>query len=77
MLFFEEQKHWSEDHDFCVRKVEKFLRNRCSEVRTEKSISPHHRADVYGYSVIGLRHYICEVKVSWADCQKGVFQLKT
>ncbi|MBA7507948.1 hypothetical protein ES706_06678 [subsurface metagenome] len=62
-------------HKTCVRKVYRYLKNKCDKADYEKKLVADRITDALGYNAKSKIWYLCEIKVNWNDAQKGVTQI--
>ena len=70
-----ERKTWYFDHAACVRKVYRYLKQKCTEADYEKKLVEDRITDVFGYNKNTKTWYLCEIKVDWNDLHKAPFQI--
>ncbi len=70
-----ERKTWYFDHDACVRKVYRYLKQKCTEANYERELVEDRRTDAFGYDKNTKTWYVCEIKVDPTDLLKAPFQI--
>lgn len=70
-----ERKTWYFDHDACVRKVYRYLKQKCTEANYERELVKDRRTDAFGYDKNTKTWYVCEIKVDPTDLLKAPFQI--
>ena len=61
-------------HKTCVKKVYRYLKNKCDEADYERKLVADRITDALGCNTKSRTWYLCEIKVNWNDAQKGVTQ---
>lgn len=62
-------------HATCVKKVYRYLKNKCGEADFERKLVADRITDTFGYNKKLKTWYICEIKVNWSDLQKAAYQI--
>ena len=62
-------------HATCVRKVYRYLKQKCGVADYERQLVADRITDALGCNTKSRTWYLCEVKVNWNDAQKGMTQI--
>lgn len=62
-------------HKTCVRRINKYLKQKCSKGGSEKGLVAGYRTDAFGYDGKSKTWYLCEIKVDPSDLKKGPQQI--
>jgi hypothetical protein len=62
-------------HATCVKKVYRYLKQKCGEADYEKKLVADRITDALGYNTKTKTWYLCEIKVNFTDLQKAAYQI--
>jgi hypothetical protein len=69
------QPERSKYHGTCVRKVYRYLKQKCGEAIYERALVTGYVTDAAGHDVKRKTYYLCEIKVNESDLQKAPKQI--